>query len=162
MEAFYHPIGFRVVGAGPDARGSEELGEFCPEPGLELGSSVGGDELWHAEASDPATDEMAGHGDGIHGGKRDCFGPSGEPVHDSQQVGVAVRRWKWSDQIDMDVLETRVGCLEVAHRWLGVTLDFGSLAVMAGTDEVTDVGVDFGPGELRSDEMTCLVDARMR
>lgn len=149
VEALYHPVCFWVVGAGPDPRGAEKLGDFCPEAGLELGSSVGGDEFGYSEAGDPAADEMPSHRDGVHGGQRNCLGPSGEAVDDSQEIGVAMGRRKWSDKVDVDVQEARVRWLEAAHGWLRVALDLGTLAVLAAPDEGTDVRVDVGPDEPR-------------
>ena len=136
-----------MVGARPDPRCSENLRDFGPQTRLELGASVGGDDVRNAELCDPTADEVAGDRLGVHGGQGNRRRPPCEAVHDGQQVRVACRGWQRSNQVDMDVLEAGARRLEGAHGWLGVALNLCALAVGAGANVVPYVDANLGPDE---------------
>ncbi|GFW43750.1 hypothetical protein TNCV_4770991 [Trichonephila clavipes] len=87
--------------------------------------------------------------------ERNDFQPSGVAIDTCQQEGDAVRWWKWSNQIDMDVLKSFNGWSKMLYGAHGMPLDFESLACDAASCPFSDVLQHGLPVEAVLDEALC-------
>ena len=123
-----------MVGRGHGVLGPEEVAELLPEGAGELAAAVRDDALRDAVVLDPAGDEGVGTlrcGDAL---EWDGNQPAGEPVNDSEQVGMALGRRQRTDDVDVQGVELASRRGEGLVGRLAVLLDLGGLAVRAGAD----------------------------
>jgi hypothetical protein len=93
---------------------------------LELTYPVSGDGLQATEARYPAGDKGACHGLGSDVLDGDGVWPAQEVIDCGKAVRAACQRWKWSNEVYVDVKETGCRKCEVAG-------DFRALAGLAST-----------------------------
>ncbi|GFT39079.1 hypothetical protein NPIL_90931 [Nephila pilipes] len=90
---------------------------------LELASLICGFDSRYSKARYPVSDEAFCHGFSRDITERNDLWSSGVAIDASQQEGEAVRWWKWSDQIDMDVLKSFSGWSKRLYWAHGMPLD---------------------------------------
>ncbi len=94
MKTFNEAIGLGMKGCGRDVDNVKEGGETGPNLGGELWSPVGCDGVWKAEPGDPVSAEGLSAGRCGSGGERGRFCPARGAVHDGEDVGMSLGRWK--------------------------------------------------------------------
>lgn len=77
--------------------------DLVPQTGLELASTVGFKAERRTEAWHPGVDE--GSGDSVF--DRDSFRPACESANAGEEVLIGVGMWKWPNDVDVDVLDSR-------------------------------------------------------
>ena len=83
VKSFDATVGLRVVGGGGLMRDVEARAERSPESRGELRTSVGSDDVRYTKTSNPMMHQGGG------GGQGNSLRPTGGPVNDGEQVGVA-------------------------------------------------------------------------
>ena len=100
-----------------------------PEFRLKLTSSVRGNCGGCTKAGDPARDESAGNS--LCGNVRDGegFRPSSESIDAGEEIGTSFRRWKWSNEVDVDVVKVSIRACE-GRQWSNrVTMNLRALTL---------------------------------
>ena len=87
-----------------------------PEFRFELTSSVRGNCGGCTKAGDPARDESAGNSLCGDVGDGEGFRPSRESINAGEEIGTSFRRWKWSNEVDMDVVKASIRACE-GRQW---------------------------------------------
>jgi hypothetical protein len=149
---FNQAIGLGVKGCGGDVDNVEESGEIGPNLGCELRSPVGCDGVWQAEPGDPVSAEGLSAGRCGGGGKGNRLRPARGAVHDGEDVGVALGRWKWTNKINVQMgkLATRNG--NVRRRRVNMFVDFCFLAEDTFSSPPCDIGSQGMPDKSRGKE----------
>ena len=100
-----------------------------PEFRLELTSSVHGNCGGGTKAGDPAIDESAGNSLCSDARDGDGFWPSRESINAGEEIGTSFRRWKWSNEVDVDVVKASIEACEGRQWSNGVTMNLQALTL---------------------------------
>ncbi|GFS49501.1 hypothetical protein NPIL_411671 [Nephila pilipes] len=122
---------------------------------LELASLVCGYDSRYSKARYPVSDEAFCQGFSRDITESNDLRPLGIAIDASQQEDEAVRWWKCSDQIDMDVLKSFNGLSKKLHGAHGMPLDFRSLVSDALSCPFSYVLQHRRPDEAVLDEALC-------
>ena len=142
VKPLYHPIGLGVVGGCLSELDAQELGDVGPELGHEMRPTVRDDDGRSPKAGDPGGDERPCHALGGRVRHGDGFGPPGEPVHDREQVCVALQGWEGTHEVRMNRLESAVRCWDPVNPGVGVAVHLRPLAGHARPCPSGDITVE--------------------
>ena len=89
VKSFHEAVGLRMVGGGGLMRDVEARAERSPESRGELRTSVGSYNVRYTKTSNPMMHQGGSAVIGGGGGQGNSLRPTGGPVNDGEQVGVA-------------------------------------------------------------------------
>ena len=77
----------------------------------------------------PARDESAGNS--LCGDVRDGYGfwPSREAINAGEEIDTSFRRWKWSNEVNVDVVKASIRACEGRQWSNGVTMNLRALTL---------------------------------
>lgn len=146
VESLHHAIGLGVVGSRTGSLNSQQLCKCLPQVGFKPTAAIHDDRGGDAEAGDPAADEGLSDGLSGDGGDGKGFRPLSEMVYTYQDVGEALRGWKWTYQVNMNGGESRIGGREGREGGNSVAMNLGTLTWDAGTGPPTYIRINTRAG----------------
>ena len=102
-----------------------------------------------------------GNGPGLDVFDGKSLWPTGEPIHDCEEVLEAVGLREGSNQVDVDVIESSGCWLELLDRLLGMDVDLRTLTIQACPCPMGDLLAQSMPDKLRGHQSLGQLDSRM-
>lgn len=142
-EAFHQSIGNWMVRSGA----SKDLNS------CELASFVSGDGWENSKTRDPASDECLGDSLCTDILDWNCLKPLGKALYTCEEVKVTIRRWKRSNDVNVDVVKSHIASGEGVQRGCSMAVDLFLLTLHTVAGPLPDISVDPWPNILVCKEM---------